>query len=211
MFQHEVEAARQQEEDGWNFSADLLEALGMIPCGYLNYYYHHDKILAKQLRAERSRGEEVKEIERQLMELYQDPDLKEKPKLLEKRGGAYYSKAAVSLISALANDKQEIHIVNTRNQGAIPDLPDEVVVEVAARVGASGAQPIAVEPMPAEIRGLVQAVKAYEELAAIAGAEGDHRKAFLALAAHPLTPSIDAALLEAHQEYLPQFSPGGKR
>jgi 6-phospho-beta-glucosidase len=148
------------------------------------------------------------------MELYQDPNLKEKPKLLEKRGGAYYSKAAISLISALANDKQEVHIVNTRNQGAIPDLPDDVVVEIAAVIGASGAQPLAVEPMPAEIRGLVQAVKAYEELAAAAGAEGDRRRALQALAAHPLTPSFDAAqglldaLLAAHREYLPQFFSG---
>lgn len=214
VFERELEEARQQGDDGWNFSADILETLKMIPCGYLNYYYHHSQVLAKQLKAERTRGEEVKEVERQLMELYQDPNLKEKPKLLEKRGGAYYSKAAISLISALANDKREIHIVNTRNQGAIPDLPDEVVVEIAAVIGASGAQPVAVEPMPAEIRGLVQAVKAYEELAAVAGAEGDRRRALQALAVHPLTPSFDAAqglldaLLAAHQEYLPQFFPG---
>jgi len=216
VFQNELEDARQQEEDGWNFSADILKSLGMIPCGYLNYYYRHDRILAEQLKADKTRGQEVKEVERQLMELYKDPNLKEKPILLEKRGGAYYSKAAVSLISALANDKQEVHIVNTRNHGAIPDLPDNVVVEVAAMVGASGPKPIPVTPMPAEIRGLVQAVKAYEELAAAAGAEGDYRFALLALVAHPLTPSFKVAqglldaLLAAHREYLSQFFPGEK-
>lgn len=214
VFQREVEEARQQGGDGWNFSPSILETLGMIPCGYLNYYYHHSQVLAKQQKAERTRGEEVKEVERQLMELYQDPNLKEKPKLLEKRGGAYYSKAAVSLMSAIANDKQEIHIVNTRNQGAIPGLADDVVVEVASLIGASGAQPISVKPMPAEIRGLVQAVKAYEELAAAAGAEGDRRRALQALVAHPLTPSFQTAeglleaLLAAHRRYLPQFFPG---
>lgn len=215
VFEREVESARQQGEDGWNFSATILQTLGMIPCGYLNYYYRHSQILEKQLHAERTRGEEVREIERQLMELYQDPQLKEKPKLLEKRGGAYYSKAAVSLISALANDKREIHIVNTRNQGAVPGLAEDAVVEVAAVIGASGAQPIPVTPMPAEIRGLVQVVKAYEELAATAGAEGDRRRALQALATHPLTPSYAAAeglleaLLEAHREHLPQFFAGG--
>jgi 6-phospho-beta-glucosidase len=215
VFEREVEAARQQEDDGWNFSASILQTLEMMPCGYLNYYYRHSQILEKQLHAERTRGEEVREIEQQLMELYQDPQLKEKPRLLEKRGGAYYSKAAVSLISALANDKREVHIVNTRNQGAVPGLPEAAVVEVAAVIGASGAKPVPVQPMPAEIRGLVQVVKAYEELAAVAGAEGDRRRALQALAAHPLTPSFAAAeglleaLLEAHREHLPQFFAGG--
>ena len=214
VFEREVESARQEGADGWNFSPDILETLEMIPCGYLNYYYHHSQVLAKQLKAERTRGEEVKEVEAQLMELYQDPNLKEKPKLLEKRGGAYYSKAAISLIFAIANNKQEIHIVNTLNRGAIPDLPEDVVVEVAAVIGANGAEPLPVAPMPPEIRGLVQAVKAYEVLAAAAGAEGDRRKALQALLAHPLTPSFEAAqglldaLFTAHKEYLPQFFTG---
>ena len=215
LFQRELAEARQREDDGWNFSAEILETMGMIPCGYLNYYYHHDQVLKRQLVAEQSRGEEVKEIERELMALYQDPDLKEKPALLEQRGGAYYSKAAISLISALANNKQEIHIVNTRNNGAIPGLPDDVVVEVAATIGSAGAAPIPVAPMPPEIRGLVQAVKSYELLAAITGAKGDRRRAVQALVAHPLVSSFEAAegvldaLLEAHKEYLPQFFPGG--
>ena len=211
VFSQELESARQQGSDGWNFSADLLSSLEMIPCGYLNYYYNHPSILEKQLKAERTRGEEVQEIERQLLEMYRDPALKEKPKLLEKRGGAYYSKAAVSLLSAIANDKREVHIVNTRNNGAIPDLPDDVVVEVPAVIGAQGAEPLPVRTMPAEIGGLVQAVKAYEVLTTAAGAEGDHQKALQALLAHPLTPSFAAAeglleaLLEAHRDYLPQF------
>lgn len=213
LFARELQEAAAREEDGWHFSAELLETLGMIPCGYLNYYYNHDEILARQRAAERSRGEAVKEIEQELMSLYQDPDLAEKPALLEQRGGAYYSRAAISLISALANDKQERHIVNTRNRGAIPGLPDDVVVEVAATIGAAGATPIPVAALPPEIGGLVQAVKAYEELAAQAGAEGDRRRALQALLAHPLVPSFRAArglrdaLLAAHREYLPQFFP----
>ncbi len=215
VFAGEVEAARQRGDDGWNFSAELLETLGLIPCGYLNYYYHHDRVLAKQQKASKTRGEEVREIEEQLIEMYQDPSLKEKPKLLEQRGGAYYSKAAVSLISAQARNKREVHIVNTANGTAIPDLPADVVVEVPCIIDEAGAHPLETGLLPAEIRGLVQAVKAYEELAARAGAEGDRRAALLALLAHPLTPSFQAAqglleaLLDAHRQYLPQFFPGG--
>ncbi len=214
VFARELEEARQRGASGagaddWDFSAPVLEALGKIPCGYLNYYYHHDQILNKQRRASRTRGEEVREIESRLLEMYQDPGLKEKPALLEQRGGAYYSKVAVSLISAIANDKGEVHIVNTRNQGAIPDLPEDVVVEVPCRVGAGGARPLPAGRMPPEIGGLVQAVKAYEELTAEAGAHGDRQKALQALLAHPLVPSFEAAqglldaLLKAHRNYLP--------
>jgi 6-phospho-beta-glucosidase len=214
VFSGEVEMAKQREADGWNFSPELLESLGMLPCGYLNYYYHHDQVLQKQRKASQTRGEQVKEIERQLMEMYQDPNLEEKPQLLEERGGAYYSKAAVSLISAIANNKGEVHIVNCRNQGAIPNLPREAVVEIPCVIGASGARPMVTDRLPAKIRGLVQAVKAYEELVVVAGAEGDRKRALQALLAHPLVPSFEAArglldaLLSAHQAYLPQFSPG---
>jgi 6-phospho-beta-glucosidase len=214
IFSREVKMAKQREADGWNFSAELLESLGMLPCGYLNYYYHHDQVLAKQRQASQTRGEQVKEIEHQLMEMYQDPNLEEKPQLLEERGGAYYSKAAVSLISAIANNKAEVHIVNCGNQGAIPDLRREAVVEIPCAIGASGARPLVTDPLPAEIRGLVQAVKAYEELAVVAGAEGDRKRALQALLAHPLVPSFEAArglldaLLSAHHDYLPQFFPG---
>jgi 6-phospho-beta-glucosidase len=65
--------------------------------------------------------------------------------------------------------------------------------------------------MPPAIRGLTQAVKAYEELAVLAGAEGDEQAALQALVAHPLVPSFDAAqglwaaIKEANRDYLPQF------
>lgn len=211
VFEQEVNAAKERSEDDREFTADVLETLGMIPCGYLRYYYNHPQVLAKQRKASQTRGEEVQGIEDQLMRMYEDPHLQEKPKLLEKRGGAYYSKAAVSLISAIANDKREIHIVNTRNGASLPDLSPDVVIETASVIGADGAHPLPSSPMPPEIRGLVQAVKAYEELTAIAGAEGDRRRALQALVAHPLVPSFSIAsrcfeaLLEAHRSNLPQF------
>jgi 6-phospho-beta-glucosidase len=207
-----LELAREETSDGWNFSADVLETLGMIPCGYLNYYYNHEYMLEKQRSAPRSRGEEVRAIEAELMKMYQDPNLNEKPALLEERGGAYYSTAAISLIAAIVNDSGEIHIVNTRNQGAIPEMQHDVVVEVPCRITASGAAPQKCAPMPAEIRGLVQAVKAYEELTVEAAVSGDRRAALQALMTHPLVPSFGVArelldaLIDAHREYLPQFA-----
>jgi 6-phospho-beta-glucosidase len=214
VFQAAMEEARQESEPGWGFSPELLETLGMVPCSYLNYYYHTGHALEKQKAAPRSRGEEVREIEDQLMQMYQDPELKVKPALLEKRGGAYYSTAAVSLISAIYNDKKEVHVVNTTNrEEALPGLPEDVVVEIACEIGAGGPIPLAVQPMPEQVRGLAQAVKAYETLAVKAGAEGDRQAALQALLAHPLVHSFEAAqgvldaLLSAHCTDLPQFFP----
>jgi len=64
----------------------LLDELGVIPSYYLHYYYSHDAVLAEQLDGV-PRATAVAEIERELLEMYRDPNLVEKPALLEKRGG----------------------------------------------------------------------------------------------------------------------------
>jgi len=196
------------------FSPQLLETLGMLPSYYLNYYYNHDQVVAEQRQAGKTRGEEVQEIEARLLELYADPSLTRKPELLEKRGGAHYSTVAVAVISAIHRDTGEVHIVSTRNDGALPDLPPHCVVELPSVINRRGAQAVPVAPMPPAIRGLVQAVKAYEELAVLAAVEGDERAALQALLVHPLVPSFAvaqglwAAIREANRAYLPQFEGG---
>jgi 6-phospho-beta-glucosidase len=193
------------------FAPELLETLSMIPSPYLRYYYDHDRVVTEQRQARKTRGEEVKEIEAQLLKLYADPELKNKPHLLEKRGGARYSTAALALISAIHNTKSEVQIVNCLNQGALSDLPKGCVVELPAVIDNTGAHAIRVSPMPASIRGLVQAVKAYEELTIKAAVEGDERAALQALLAHPLVPSFSVAkelwkaIKDANKAYLPQF------
>ena len=192
------------------FAPELLRALRMLPNYYLNYYYNTDRVIREQLAAEKTRGEIVREVEEGLLRLYQDPTLAAKPTALEQRGGAHYSTAAIALIRALEADVGSVQIVNTRNLGVIPDLSDEAVVEVPCVVDAQGVRAIPTSPLPASIRGLVQSVKAYEDLAVQAGAEGDEQTALLALTAHPLVPSFDVAqhlwedIREANTAALPQ-------
>jgi len=206
-----IEEACQATKGHSPFSPELLEALGMLPCYYLRYYYHHDEVLEEQKTAGKSRGEEVREIEERLLAMYADPHLVSKPKELEKRGGALYSTAAVSLIAAIVGNKNEVHIVNCRNRGAIADLSEGSVVEVPCLVGAAGAIPLTVGYLPVVIRGLIQAVKAYEELAIEAAVTGDQKTALQALLNHPLVPSFGVAkallnaILEANRDYLPRF------
>jgi 6-phospho-beta-glucosidase len=205
----DTQAARLAEEV--NSPVEVVLALRAIPSYYLRYYYCRDEVLASQL-ANPSRAEEVMEIERGLLELYRDPAVDTKPPLLERRGGAFYSEAAAQLIASLHAGTGDVQVVNVRNGGAIPDLPDNAVVEIPARVDRDGAHPLPLAPLAPEMRGLVQAVKAYEELAVEAAVRGDRVAAARALLAHPLVarwavvePLLDA-LLEANRAYLPRFA-----
>ena len=163
----------------------LLEQLGTVPSYYLRYFYAHDRVLAQQL-GETPRATRVMQIERELLELYRDPQLAEKPALLEQRGGAFYSEAAVGLVRSLATGDGNVHEVDVRNEGTLGGLADDDVVEVPARVAGGRVEPLPQEPLAPELLGLVQHVAAYERLAAAAAARQDLELARKALLAHPL-------------------------
>ncbi len=185
----------------------LLETLGSVPSYYLRYFYEHDTVVARQ-RTEPTRGEQVAMIEAELLGMYKDPELREKPELLGKRGGAFYSEAAVGLISSLLDDDDAIHAVNLRNNGHFPFLPDEAVIEVNATVGADGAAAIPTGRVGPMQSGLIAAVAAYEELAIEAALHGGRDRVYRALLAHPLVGQHDLAegltdrLLAANAAYL---------
>jgi 6-phospho-beta-glucosidase len=190
----------------------LLRTLGVVPSTYLRYYYATSEVLDEQRRRP-SRAEQVAEIERGLLELYRDLALDTKPELLERRGGAFYSEAAAALIASLHAGTGDVQVVDVRNDGALPDLPDDAVVEVPARIDAAGAHPLRLDPLAPELLGLVQQAKAYERLAVEAAVTGDRAVALKALLANPLVgqyrvaaPLLDA-LLEASRPFLPRFFP----
>jgi 6-phospho-beta-glucosidase len=191
---------------------DLIRVLKAVPSYYLRYFYATDEVLREQLSgSKRSRAEEVMEIERGLIEMYRDPNLTEKPALLEKRGGAYYSEAAAQLIASLQADTMDEQVVDIRNDGALPELPDDAVVEIPARVGAGGASAERLAPLAPEMLGLVQQVKAYERLTVKAAVEGDRDAALKGLLANPLigqyrtARALLDAILEANRQHLPRF------
>ena len=196
------------------FSAKFTEALHMYPISYLKYFFLNREMIeiAKKDEAEKgTRGEQTKAIEHNLFELYKDKNLDTKPKELEKRGGAYYSETACSIISSIYNNKKEIHVVNTLNNGTTSDLPDNVVIETNAVIDKDGAHPVTYGKLPVKIRGLIQSVKAYEELTVEAAVTGSYDTALLALSINPLVPSANVAesilneLLEVNKKYLPQY------
>jgi 6-phospho-beta-glucosidase len=190
--------------------AELIGLLRMVPSYYLHYFYMTEDVLKEQLGG-RTRAEEVMEIERELLEMYKDPALNEKPALLEQRGGAYYSEAAAQLIASLQAGTGDVQVVDIRNDGTIPGLPDDAVVEVPATIDREGAHPIPVPALEPEIGGLVQQVKAYERLTVQAATSGDRNVALKALVANPLVADYPVAapllddLLAANRDHLPRF------
>lgn len=187
---------------------EAMKSLRMICNAYLQYFYSTDAVMDHLRKKEKTRGEEVVEIERSLFEKYRRPDLSEKPEELSKRGGAHYSTAAFHLISAIENDSQSPQIVCCRNNGAIPTFDADASVEVTAIVGRDGATAIPQEAPEPSIRGLMQVIKAYESLTVEAAVTGNRDVAFQAMLEHPLMPDAKRAralldeLLEINREHL---------
>ncbi len=205
-----IASLKVEKDPEWDWRT--IEALRMIPNYYLQYFYHTDKKLATQKGWPPSRAEEVIEIEKDLLREYADPTLKEPPADLMKRGGAYYSTVATQLLNAHYNDLGEIHVVNTRNNGAVKEWPAEWVLEMPAKISRQGVEPVTTEPLPPACFGLIAQIKAYELLTVEAAVLGDRNAAYQALLAHPLGPKADKItevledMLITNKPYLPQFN-----
>jgi 6-phospho-beta-glucosidase len=168
----------------------LLDELGAVPSYYLRYFYAHDAVLREQLDGE-PRAAVVRTIERSLLDLYRDPAVDERPELLMQRGGAYYSEAALGLIASLVTNDGAVHEVDVRNGATLAGLADDDVVEVPARVGRDGPEPLPQPPLAPELLGLVQHVAAYERLTVRAALSRDPVDARKALLAHPLIGQVE--------------------
>ncbi len=188
-----------------------IEALGMLPNSYLQYFYYTHKKLAEQDKWPPSRAEQVQAIEETLLRQYAEPDRTEPPEGLMKRGGAYYSTVATQLLNAHYNDLKEEHVANVRQGGAVAGWPTDWVLELPCQVDAQGIHPLPIAPLPPVCFGLIAQVKAYELLTVEAAVHGDRQAAYQALLAHPLGPSADRVqavlddLLKTNRPYLPQF------
>jgi 6-phospho-beta-glucosidase len=191
--------------------SEVLRQSGTVPSYYLRYYYMTRAVLEEQAHGP-TRAEEVMDIERRLFEMYRDPALDSKPELLGQRGGAYYSEAATELMASLLADTGDVQVVDVRNDGAIPSLPDDAVVEVSCTVDAQGAHPLPCDPLPTDMLGLVQHVKAYEVLTVRAAESGSRSAALRALMANPLVADFAVAepmlaeILHTNRLYLPRFA-----
>src|SRR4051812_32194049 len=199
---HAAAIAARVDQPEW-----LVRQLGVVPSYYLHYFYNHDSAV-QAARGARSRGAQVAEMEQTLLEMYADSRVVSKPALLGERGGAYYSEAAINLLASLTADRGDVQVVNLRNDGTLPFLPDDAVIEVPATITAAGAAATRVDPVPPLYSGLISHTFAYEQLALEAALHGGRDLVFQALLAHPLVGQVETAtgltdrLLAANRDHL---------
>lgn len=195
---------------------EWLQTLGMIPGWYLRYFYYTGKVLEEDRQSLRSKGEKDMVAEEKLRQIYATSGYDESArKILESKGGAQYYLPVLQVIDSIVHDRGDVIVVDVRNSGALPDLPTEVCVEVPARIFKERIDPLPSGPMPLNVRGLVQTVKAYEELTIKAVITGDRRTALAALMANPLVGTYPKArhfferVLENERPFLEQFFKDG--
>lgn len=197
------------------FSKECLHTVGGIPSAYLEYFYNRDEKLAAMTKDEKSRGETCQTIEEELLALYQQETLVDKPEQLNQRGGHRYSEAAISLVDSIHNDIGDVHVVNTLNRGALPFMADNDCVEIACKIGKKGAEPLPLgSAVPENIQALMRVVKTYERMTVECAMTGDKRTAVAALMLHPLlgdyerTKACFEEMKQAHKAFLPAFFEG---
>jgi alpha-galactosidase len=117
----------------------------------------------------------------------------------------------VDIIESILSDRQALELaVNVRNDGLIPNLPPEAIVEVPGVVGGCGVRGIGVGGLPQAIADLLRGRIDQQELVVDAALTGDRRLALQALLADPLVRDLESAkamlddALEAHAEHLPR-------
>ena len=191
---------------------DFLQTLRLIPSWYVRYFYFTEQVLEEERHNRESKGQRDMLAEEQLRQIYSSVGYDEQARrILAAKGGAQYYLPVLQVIDAIVHDSGDIVVVDVRNGQAMPDLPPEVYVEIPARIYREGVEPLPIGPMPLRVRGLVQAVKSYEELTIEAAINGDRGLAIEALMANPLVGSYSRAkpffdrVLENERSYLPAF------
>jgi 6-phospho-beta-glucosidase len=200
------------------FSEGLIRSLNLLPCSYLLYYFKQKEMLAIEMGEYYkggARAQIVQKVEKQLFDLYKDPNLNVKPKELEQRGGAYYSDAACEVINAIYNDKQILalmlcammllslaacgakdndkqaeHYVNVPHHGHIDNIPADWAVEMTCILGRDGAKPHPrITHFDDKVMGLIHTIKGFEVAASQAALSGELNDVLLALNLSPLVHS----------------------
>jgi len=197
----------------WNsVLPELLHHLKLVPSPYLQYFFHRERCVREARAKPLSRGEQVQLVEKDVFDAYADPSQETKPEALNKRGGGGYSEIALDVMEAAYNNQDKVIVINAPNQGAVPCLPDDAVIEVPCLVNASGIFPLRQGEIPKTVWGLIASVKNYEQLTVEAALKGDRETALLALLAHPLVGDYEKSvvlleeMLEANRKFLPQFA-----
>ncbi len=190
----------------------LACAMDSLPADYFQYYYFKEDVLAELRAKPTTRAQDIMANVPDYWAHYEEQAAYDQPALdpRRSRGGIHELELAIDVMDAVFNDRKEVWPVNVPGRGAMPDFPDDLVVEVPGYADRHGVQPISQGHMPRQVVGLVKMLGEYQALAAEAAWSGTRRDAIRALASHPLVFSLPLAekiydeLAAAHQQYLPE-------
>lgn len=197
-----------------SFDQAYIKQLGVYPHPNLKFYYQYDETYNMYMNSYAkglTRANEVMDIEHQLFELYQDENLVTLPLIMKKRHGHDYAITAVKIMDSIKNNRKDYHVINTVNRGHIIGIPDECAIEITCRITSNGPIPVHIGELPIQVRGIVQHLKAYEELLCDAIYEKDLKKALMAIQIHPLSTSFSKTkqafdkLFEVHKKHLAYY------
>ena len=215
-------------EEGQLFGLDWIRTLGAIPNEYLYYYYFTRDAVASLRGAGQTRGEYLLDqqdrfyaamsaspvdalgewdrvrMERNATYMKEAREEGEERDEHDVQGGGYEG-VALAIMAAISRGEPASLILNVRNRGAVPGVPDDAVVEVPCTVGSDGPQPLPASALTPHQLGLVLQVKGVERLTISASATGDEREAVEAFALHPLVDSVTVArdLLRGYRARIP--------
>src|SRR5579875_182700 len=186
---------RIEQHPSLGVDSPYIRATRAIPISYVRYYLYPERMLAQQ-QGKAQRARQLQTLEKKLLTVFEQAARDGDPSVaLGRRGALWYSAIVVPVLDSMINDRQSIQVVNVVNKGQIPWLPSETVIEVPARIGKHGIQPLPVPvgTLSADLRALLYAQAAYESLAVAAIVERKRELALQALFAHPLIRSLEQA------------------
>lgn len=180
-----------------DFPKWLISSLSMFPNPYLRYYLMRETML-KRIMEKELRAKEVMKIEKKLLDIYKKAE--EIPFELSERGGSMYSTAAAHLIRDLAKGSGKVHILNTKNEGAIVNLPNDYVMEIPCYVKGGKVFPVSIGKADEFALAFIHVIKMYERLTIKAYLDKSKDYALKAILIHPLGPDVEKA-----QEFLKEL------
>ncbi len=224
-------------EEGVVFGREWLRDLGLIPNEYLYYYYFNRDAVRAVVDAGQTRGEYLVEQQTAFFDrvakasgpgtvgLWRETvAARSNSYMAEARSADHqdtrvdgdasdpddhgYAQVAVGVMAAISRNESATMILNVRNGTTIGALPPEAVVEVPVTVDATGVRPLTVRPPDLHQAGLMQQVKAVEQLTIEAAVTGSRAAAVKAFALHPLVDSVTIGrrLFDGYVDRIPQVA-----
>ncbi|GAB3609697.1 6-phospho-beta-glucosidase [Humibacter ginsengiterrae] len=224
-------------EEGEVFGTQWIRALRTIPNEYLYYYYFNRDAVRNVLSSGLTRGDFLAQTQDEFfhglateagsaVERWRAAVARRDASYMaEAKGGTQdaparaplsdldpvmqgYAGVALEVMHAISRNERSTMILNVRNRGAIPGMPDDAVVEVPSLVDAGGTHPLVTAAPDAHQLGLMLQLKDVERHIIRAATTGDRNEALLAFALHPLVDSVTTAerLLDGYIAAIPEVA-----